>query len=163
MLRCASLLLFNVALLLRFDTTYCILRFYFCTHATTNPPSHPRTHQAFNVASEVGISEWLSGRMELPPGAIKDSEHVALSTQIYVVAEGQPNALELAIAMPSKKASRSRLVIIEFHACFFFSCASMLRTDSHSRVFNCTVLCCVCFFLFGLCCLRSAANEDNVL
>lgn len=78
-----------------------------------NPPS---TYQAFNVSSEVGISEWLSGRMELPPGAIKDSEHVALSTQIYVVAEGQPNALELAIAMPSKKASRSGL----FCFCFYF-------------------------------------------
>lgn len=59
--------------------------------------------QAFLVAPEVGISEWLTGRLELPPGAIKDSEHVALSTQIYVVAEGQPDALEIAIAMPSKK------------------------------------------------------------
>lgn len=51
------------------------------------------------------MSEWLSGSLELPPGAIKDSEHVSLSTQVYVVAEGQPDALELAIAMPSKKAS----------------------------------------------------------
>lgn len=59
--------------------------------------------QAFLVGPEVGISEWLTGRLELPPGAIKDSEHVALSTQIYVVAEGQPDALEIAIAMPSKK------------------------------------------------------------
>ncbi|CAM9754960.1 unnamed protein product, partial [Hapterophycus canaliculatus] len=59
--------------------------------------------QAFRVGSEVGMSEWLSGSLELPPGAIKDSEHVSLSTQIYVVAEGQPDALELAIAMPSKK------------------------------------------------------------
>ncbi|CAM9401933.1 unnamed protein product [Ectocarpus fasciculatus] len=63
--------------------------------------------QAFLVAPEVGISEWLTGRLELPPGAIKDSEHVALSTQIYVVAEGQPNALEIAIAMPSKKTKRT--------------------------------------------------------
>lgn len=61
--------------------------------------------QAFSVGSEVGMSEWLSGSLELPPGAIKDSEHVSLSTQVYVVAEGQPDALELAIAMPSKKAS----------------------------------------------------------
>ncbi|CAN0289174.1 unnamed protein product, partial [Ectocarpus sp. 12 AP-2014] len=63
--------------------------------------------QAFLVGPEVGISEWLTGRLELPPGAIKDSEHVALSTQIYVVAEGQPDALEIAIAMPSKKTKRT--------------------------------------------------------
>lgn len=62
--------------------------------------------QAFKVPAEVGISEWLSGRLELPQGAIKDSEHVAYSTQIYIVGEGQPNALELAIAMPTKKARR---------------------------------------------------------
>ncbi|CAM9883336.1 unnamed protein product [Ectocarpus sp. 6 AP-2014] len=63
--------------------------------------------QAFLMGPEVGISEWLTGRLELPPGAIKDSEHVALSTQIYVVAEGQPDALEIAIAMPSKKTKRT--------------------------------------------------------
>lgn len=64
-------------------------------------PAHP---QAFNRQAEAGISEWLSGRLELPPGAIKDSESVTYSTQIYVVAEGQPGALELAIAMPQQKA-----------------------------------------------------------
>lgn len=64
--------------------------------------------QAFNVSAEVGVSEWLSGRLELPHGAIKDSEHVAYSTQIYIVAEGQPNALELAIAMPTNKARQRR-------------------------------------------------------
>lgn len=75
------------------------------------PPTHLHvspTPQAFSTKSQVGISEWLSGRLELPPGGIKDSESVTFSTQIYVVAEGQPNALELAIAMPQKKARRAR-------------------------------------------------------
>lgn len=61
------------------------------------------TPQAFNVPAEVGISEWLSGSLMLPPEAIKDSEHVAHSTQIYIVGDGQPDALELAIAMPTNE------------------------------------------------------------
>lgn len=47
----------------------------------------------------------MSGTLQLPPQAIKDSEHVAHSTQIYIVGEGQPNALELAIALPTNEAS----------------------------------------------------------
>lgn len=61
------------------------------------------------MSSEVGISEWVSGTLQLPPQAIKDSEHVAHSTQIYIVGAGQPNALELAIALPTNEASAKLL------------------------------------------------------
>lgn len=76
-------------------------------HCVSSNTQTPHFSQAFNVPQEVGISEWLSGRLELPEGAIKDSEHVSYSTQLYIVGEGQPNALELAIAMPSSKVSIS--------------------------------------------------------
>ena len=66
------------------------------------PQSHGPCPQAFNLQAEPPISELLFGRLELPPGAIKDPEFATSSTQTYVIAQGQTNALELAIAMPQK-------------------------------------------------------------
>ncbi|CAN0070139.1 unnamed protein product, partial [Phaeothamnion confervicola] len=78
--------------------------------ATTLQPTAPRppgregaglASQAFNVAQDCDISPWMSGMLTMPPRAIKDPEHVAMSTQLCWVQSCQDRALELAVAMPA--------------------------------------------------------------
>ena len=48
--------------------------------------------QAFNVEEVPGrMSSWISGYMELPPGAIKDAEGVGSCCQVFTVAKCQDN------------------------------------------------------------------------
>lgn len=46
-------------------------------------------------------SIYATGIIELPPGAIKDSEGVGACAQIYFIAECQENSIELGIADPN--------------------------------------------------------------
>lgn len=102
--------------------------------------------QAFNVRSEAGISGWVSGTLQLPPEAIKDSEYVPHSTQHYVVEDGQPNALEFAIALPKNEVRaesavgspcrKKGLVDDPLFLSFFFGSFSI---SVLSGVFSCSV------------------------
>ena len=47
------------------------------------------------------MSGWISGFVELPPGAIKDAEGVGECAQVFFITESQDDALEVGIADPS--------------------------------------------------------------
>lgn len=56
--------------------------------------------QAFNVEEVPGrMSSWISGYMELPPGAIKDAEGVGSCCQVFTVAKCQENTCKEVLLM----------------------------------------------------------------
>ncbi|CAM9753119.1 unnamed protein product [Choristocarpus tenellus] len=95
--------------------------------------------QAFSVPAEADISGWLSGTLQLPPTAVKDAEHVARSTQIYWVGDCQPNALELALAMPDNEVrndffdpSTAQRFLLSPGDHFYIPVNNIYRLENHS-------------------------------
>ncbi|KDO32654.1 hypothetical protein SPRG_02355 [Saprolegnia parasitica CBS 223.65] len=60
--------------------------------------------QTFNVVGSTSVPTWISGRVLLPPGAVKASESVGSCAQVFVVIGCQPMALEVAFGHPSSPA-----------------------------------------------------------
>ena len=50
------------------------------------------------------MSGWISGFMELPPGAIKDAEGVGDACQVFVVSSCQNGTLDFGLADPNDEA-----------------------------------------------------------
>ncbi|OQR84180.1 hypothetical protein ACHHYP_13749 [Achlya hypogyna] len=57
--------------------------------------------QTFNVVGNASVPTWISGRVLLPPQALKAPESVGACTQVFVVVACQPNALEVSFGHPS--------------------------------------------------------------
>ncbi|CAM9799606.1 unnamed protein product [Discosporangium mesarthrocarpum] len=96
--------------------------------------------QAFNVPAEAGISGWLSGTLLLPPTAVKDAEHVARSTQVYWVGDCQPNALELAVALPDNEVrneffdpTTAQRFLLSPGDHFYIPVNNIYRLENHSK------------------------------
>ena len=63
------------------------------------------------------MSGWITGFVELPPGAIKDAEGVGECAQVFFISEAQNGSLELGIADPagkSKSMSMSKFEIFRW-------------------------------------------------
>ena len=53
------------------------------------------------------MSGWISGFVELPPGAIKDAEGVGECAQVFFITDCQDDALEIGVADPSDEGNRN--------------------------------------------------------
>lgn len=58
--------------------------------------------QNFHIKGHDSFPSWISGALELPPLSQKEPEAVGICTQVFYVAQGQPKALEVAIASPTE-------------------------------------------------------------
>ncbi|KAH9070601.1 hypothetical protein Ae201684P_002958 [Aphanomyces euteiches] len=58
--------------------------------------------QTFNLPGGPALPTWISGRLVLPPQAVKQPESVGNCTQVFVVMSCQPGSLEVAYGHPSE-------------------------------------------------------------
>jgi hypothetical protein len=88
-----------------------------------------RRHDGVNV-----FPGWISGQLDLPPGAIKDPEAVNDCTQVFYVVSGPSEQFELAIAEPSADfEERCQRFILSPGDHFFVPPNNMYRLENHSE------------------------------
>jgi centromere protein C len=102
--------------------------------------------QCFNVPQSSDICRWLSGSLKLPPGSIKDAEHVAVSTQLYWIMSGQPMSLELAVALPDDSsttaefdAETAQRYILSPGDHFYIPSNNVYRLENLSKTTECEI------------------------
>mmetsp|Transcript_20730 Transcript_20730/g.29791 ORF Transcript_20730/g.29791 Transcript_20730/m.29791 type:complete len:650 (+) Transcript_20730:96-2045(+) len=98
--------------------------------------------QSFNISSTARMSGWISGFVDLPPGAIKDAEGVGECCQVFVISDCQNGSVEFGLADPSTEewddetAQRSLLNKGDF---FFVPPGNIYRLENHSSSKSCMI------------------------
>ncbi len=102
-----------------------------------------RAAQHFYIPQITGKSSgWISGSVELPPGAIKDAEGVGDVTQVFFVSDCQDNAIELAIADPSQAEwnhEKAQRQLLKKGDSFFVPSGNVYRLENHSADRTCLI------------------------
>jgi hypothetical protein len=102
-----------------------------------------RAAQHFYIPQINGKSSaWISGSVELPPGAIKDAEGVGDVTQVFFVSDCQDNAIELAIADPSQaewNPEKAQRQLLAKGDSFFVPSGNVYRLENHSVDHKCLI------------------------
>ncbi len=92
--------------------------------------------QSFNVPEiSNSMSGWISGFVDLPPGAIKDAEGVGECTQVFFISECQDGALEFGMADPAEpewKDETAQRHLLRKGDTFFVPPGNIYRLENHS-------------------------------
>eukprot|EP00605_Chrysophyceae_sp_TOSAG23-4_P000430 GSChrysophyteH1.ASY1.ANO1.487.1 assembled CDS len=99
--------------------------------------------QSFNVPEiSNSMSGWISGFVELPPGAIKDAEGVGGCAQVFFISECQDEALEFGIADPVEaewKDETAQRHLLKKGDTFFVPPGNIYRLENHSSTKSCFI------------------------